>query len=299
MSNMVIISPGVSINPDALEVPDESRIVPDLVAGAQTLPTASNALRAGAISQAGFIRPVFNTALGTFLTQVDLTKWSMAQVRVTAGGSLFYNNHPTFSISGTASVPALTTSKIGQQPRRLFTSGTTVSSAAGVLTSTPHVWRGNAEGLGGLLSVFQWSCNDTNVVSNMFVGFFDKDNAAAFAMTSNKNKFGFYADTASGNIFFHCQSIAAVPSISKIDLGTDFPAHDPTVQYVGIIFASPNESKIHFQLENLKNGFVAVGEISTNLPSNTTFFSPVMIRATVNTTSVGLVFNQLTIYTPY
>lgn len=297
MSNMVIISPGVSINPDALDVPDETKVVPDMVAGVQTLPTASDALRSGAISQAGFIRPVFNTALGTFLTQIDLTKWSMSQVRVTAGGSLFYNNHPTLSVVGTASVPALTSSKIGQQPRRLFTSGTTIFSGAGVSTTTPHVWRGNSSGLGGFLAVFQWACNDTNVSNGTFIGFFDKDNATGFAMISNKNKFGFFADNTSGNMFFHCQSIGAITS--KIDLGTNFPANDPTVQYAGVIFASPNESKIHFQLENLKTGFVAVGELTTNLPSNTTFFSPVMVRATLNTVAVGFIFNQLTIYTPY
>ena len=60
---------------------------------------------------------------------------------------------------------------------------------------------------------------------------------------------------------------------TKIDLGTDFPANNTTAVYEFMMFAAPNGSSVYYRVVRLDTGDSIEGEITTNLPTSTTFLT--------------------------
>lgn len=89
---------------------------------------------------------------------------------------------------------------------------------------------------------------------------------------------------------------------TKVDLGSSFPvtSADRTDVYRITMYSPANSSTVYYKIEDIKDGDVATGTVSSDLPSNTVFFAPRGYTSVGGTNTVtGFAIMQLELFSEY
>ena len=203
-------------------------------------------------------------------------KWINMPSNATTGGTLLGG---VWAVSGTNTAPTKATTTLHEFMNRaeiLRTSTASTNICMLYSTSLTHGF-GNAAGMGGFYFVgtFGPTIGMSNTSNRGFWGMRNGTGASADVEPSTfTNAFGIAWDSADGNVqFIHNDGSG---NATKVDLGSNFAVAtaDRTEIYRLFMYAEPNGSTVYYKVVNLKTGNVAVGSVNTNLPSNTTMFTP-------------------------
>lgn len=183
--------------------------------------------------------------------------------------------------AGTATSEAVATTNLHTYMRRRSWRVTTAATTAVAgLRGGALQWTlgGNAAGMGGFHLVWRWgpATGVSNASHRAFVGMRNSTAAPSDVQPSAQtNLVGMGYDSNDANIsFIHNDGSGAA---TKIDLGPNFPrpAVDLTSVYELAMFAPPGTvQRLRYEVTNLVTGAVAVGAVSTDLPSVTTLLAP-------------------------
>lgn len=177
---------------------------------------------------------------------------------------------------GTVSHPTLAATNLLTSMRRWrLTSAATANSAAENRAAQTLVWRGNAAGRGGFTFIARFGI--TTNPSNTGRGFFGLTSATGATPTTQvpsalTNCVGLMWDIAAETNFYIGHNDGA-GSCTRVDLGANFPVNDAAAVYTLYLYCGPNDSKICYRVVREDTGDVADGELTTDLPSNTTFLT--------------------------
>jgi hypothetical protein len=210
------------------------------------------------------------------------------------------------SATGTATAANIATTNLHTSMRRLEYLVTTAATTAvaGWRGNASQFWRGNAAGLGGFLFICRWgpATGVSTTTNRAFCGLRSSTSAPTDAEPSpSTSQIGMAWDAADSNIqLMHNDSAG---NSTKIDLGaTHFavPTSDRTAVYEIALFCPPNASFVNYLVTNLVTGGEASGQLTTDLPSNTTFLNPYAYMSVGGTSSViGIALMSLYIETDY
>lgn len=163
-------------------------------------------------------------------------------------------------------------------------------------------WRGNAVGLGGYTAIFRFAVSDAAIVAtaNMLVGLTATNIATDVDPSTRVNILGIGCTSGDTVLQLYAAGSAAQ---ARVSLGANFPVNNPNVDvYELALYAPPNGSSVGYLVTRLNTGDKASGVISAaaNLPSATTFMSPVFSRSNGGTASaVGIDVCSLSVETDF
>jgi hypothetical protein len=181
---------------------------------------------------------------------------------------------PGLTNVGTVSHPALTSSNIVTQTSRwVNTSATITNSAAECRIAATRVWMGNAAGLGGFFHRTRFSIESTVVNQRAFIGF--SSVATAFSVSqvisALTNIVGIGFDSAETTLSIYSND--GVGTATKVNLGINFPSNSVSTMFDFTLFCPPNGASIFYEVRNLATDIATSGEITTDIPANTTFLA--------------------------
>lgn len=176
-----------------------------------------------------------------------------------------------FSLSGSATGPALTTTNLlSSTPRYVTTSAAPANNQAGV-TGTALYWLGNAAGLGGFRVEIEFGIVTTQTTLRACVGLVS-NGGIAFTLSTDPSNItdGVFMGCNAGDTNMQMMHNDNAGTCTKIDLGSSFPK-TANVVYRVLLRASQNASAIDYTVTRLDSAATASGTISTNLPASTAF----------------------------
>jgi hypothetical protein len=179
---------------------------------------------------------------------------------------------------------------------------TGAGSTAGIRGGNTQNWLGNAAGLGGFLLHFRGGPSSAATVadSRCFVGMYGTGaNIGNVDPSSLTDIIGFGSDAGEANLsVMHNDSSGTA---TKVALGANFPAQTLSVDmYDMFLFAQPNATEVGYKIINLTTGNEASGNITTDLPSNTTFLAwQVWVNNGATALAAGLDMSHLYIEADY
>jgi hypothetical protein len=202
----------------------------------------------------------------------------------------FFGLSPNTVGTGTGRTPA-TTNLFSSLARIGWVSSTSANNRA-VTYGQVRYWRGNAAKCGGFRCVFRFGISDASLVSaaNMFVG---------LSSTSSVGSGGAEVTTVLNAIGVGCNSGETELSLitndgtgtaTKTSLGTSFPCNTTNTDvYELVLYAAPNASEVSYKLLRINTGDVTSGTVSSDLPVNTQFMTPIFMRGNMGTAAaVGI-----------
>lgn len=201
------------------------------------------------------------------------------------------------TLVGTATARAIATTGLLTRMTRLGV--VSVATAAGFASATEAVAKYTA-GAGGVLGGFhlrfRFAVSDPATVAGarMFVGLSNSVAAAANVEPNTlTNSVGLVKLSTSDNLHIYC---AGATAGTAIDLGVNFPGHTlSTDVYELSLFSAASNGNISYRVERINTGHVAVGTITTNLPTSATLMC---VRAwrTNNATLLAVALDLCGIY---
>jgi hypothetical protein len=175
---------------------------------------------------------------------------------------------------GTVATPTLTAGSLSTSMRRWrWTSAATANAASEGRTAAGLVWRGDAAGLGGWFYSCRWGIASTTANQQAAVGLWAATGATATTTVPSNLVNCIFAGWDSADTNLQIMHNDATGTCTKIDLGVNFPANETLAVYEFMMFAPPNGSSVFYRVIRLDTGDVAEGEITTNLPTSTTFLT--------------------------
>ena len=178
-----------------------------------------------------------------------------------------------------------------------YVSAATNPSSAGIRLSVAQFLRGNAQDMGGFMMVWRFAVTDTlDLLTSptMFCGLTSSTAALTSVTTSLTNLVGICQLAGSTNMqIIHND---ASGTATTVDLGASFPCNVSNL-YEITFACSPNSSTIGYQIKILGTNTETNGTLSTDLPVNTTFLAPQLIRINNTANAVAVDFSTLYIET--
>ncbi len=201
----------------------------------------------------------------------------------------------TLTTNGTATARAMASTNFFTAARRVgYVSTAAAGNYASVARNERTWWRGNAAGLGGFFFAARFGISDAAAVAD----------AAAFCGLSNPfisnvspegllNIVGLAHKT--GQTTWRIMHNDGSGAATEIDLGANFPCDTRSTDLYDVRFyCPPNGSSIFYRVERLNTGDVATGELTTDLPTNTSFLCAHIYRRNGATAlAVGIDFCSL------
>ncbi|UUV43189.1 hypothetical protein RCCWILLIS_17 [Rhodobacter phage RcCWillis] len=191
-----------------------------------------------------------------------------------SGTSVAVQGMPRTAV-GTTATPALAATNLSTSIRRWrVTSATTANSASDERSAATVCWRGNAAGRGGFTYTNRISLLTLQPDASAYFGLLAQTSAMSTsqAITALVNCIGFgFTNGVDTNWQLIHNSSSGTPT--QVDLGANFPVNNTVNVYTIIIYAEPNGSSVFARIVNETDGSVFEHEITTNLPTNTTFLS--------------------------
>ncbi len=193
------------------------------------------------------------------------------------------------SSTGTATAANWANTNLHTSMRRIDYLVTTAAATAvaGFRGAAQNFWRGNAAGLGGfhLVTRFGIATGGTLATKRAFCGM----HASAAAPTdvqpsSLVNLVGVGYDAADANWFIMHNDASG--TATRIDTGIVRPSADRQGVFEIALFAPPNASFIRYEFTRLDTGASFSGELTTDLPVNTTALNPYAYASVGGTSSV-------------
>lgn len=190
------------------------------------------------------------------------------------GTTIVVNGIPRTAV-GTASTPALASTNLSTSIRRWrVTSAATSNSVADERSAATVCWRGNATGLGGFTYTNRISTQLQPALTRAFFGLLSS--TAALSTTqdvkalTNAIGFGYIQGTDTNWQVLHNDGSGTCTSI---DMGANFPVSSLTNVYTFFVYSAPNGSSIWVRCVEEVSGNVFEQELTTNIPTSTTFLS--------------------------
>lgn len=175
---------------------------------------------------------------------------------------------------GTVSTPALASTNLRTSMRRwIWTSAATSNSASEGRTATGLVWRGDAPGLGGWFYSCRWAISSSTANQQVAIGLWAATGATSTSQVPSSLVSCIFVGWDSADTNLQVMYNNASATCTKINLGTNFPANSTTAVYEFMMFAPPNGSSVFYRVVRLDTGDVAEGELTTDLPTSTTFLT--------------------------
>jgi hypothetical protein len=175
---------------------------------------------------------------------------------------------------GTVSTPALASTNLRTSMRRwIWTSAAGANSASEGRTATGLVWRGDTAGLGGWFYSCRWAVSTTTANQQTAVGLWAATTATSTSQVPSSLTNCIFAGWDSADTNLQIMHNDASGTCTKINLGASFPANNTTAVYEFMMFAAPNGSSVYYRVVRLDTGDSIEGEITTNLPTSTTFLT--------------------------
>lgn len=207
--------------------------------------------------------------------------------------------------TGTVTAPTKSTTNKFQfftRAENLQTTNST-TNVAGIRPSATVVGFGNSSGLGGFYMTAVWG-PATGCSNSTQRGFFgmstSTSNPTDVDPSTLTNIFGMGWDDDDTNVqFMHNDGSGTA---TKVDLGSSFPvtSADRTDVYRITMYSPANSSTVYYKIEDIKDGDVATGTVSSDLPSNTVFFAPRGYTSVGGTNTVtGFAIMQLELFSEY
>ena len=177
---------------------------------------------------------------------------------------------------GTISHPTLNSNTLRESTRRaIVTSAATTPSASELRYTSSQVWRGNGAGLGGFYAVFRFGISSTIATQRVAVGLWAATGATSTSAEPSALTSGVWIGNDSTDANLQLMYNDASGSASKIDLGADyFTKNIQNAIYELTLFAKPNGDRIYYRAKRLDIAGEVSGEITTDLPPQTTFLAP-------------------------
>ena len=175
---------------------------------------------------------------------------------------------------GTVSTPALASTNLRTSMRRwIWTSAGTNPSASEGRTATGLVWRGDTAGLGGWFYSCRWAISSSTANQQVAVGLWAATGATSTSVVPSALVNCIFAGWDSADTNLQIMHNDGSGTCTKIDLGANFPTNSTTAVYEFMMFAAPNGSSVYYRVVRLDTGDVTEGEITTDLPTSTTFLT--------------------------
>ena len=181
---------------------------------------------------------------------------------------------PGLTNVGTVSHPALNASNIVTQTSRwVNTSATITNSAAECRVAATRVWMGNSPGLGGFFHRTRFSFESTVALQRAFIGFASVATAISVTqvISALTNIVGIGFDSSETTLSIYSND--ATGTATKINLGANFPSNSVSTMFDLTLFCPPNGTSIFYEVKNLVSDISASGELTTDIPANTTFLA--------------------------
>jgi hypothetical protein len=196
--------------------------------------------------------------------------WLVPYGNVTTINAVGLNNTTT----GTATLRSVATTTFATSLRQLaYVSSTTAGTSCGVRNNALQFYCGDVAGRGGFFLTTRIVIDTTQTNMRWFVGMYGTAAVIGNVNPSTlANILGFGIDSGQTTVrFFHNDSAGTA---TAIDMGASFPATTANVVYDLRVFCAPNGSVIYYSIERLDSAAFAEGNVSTNIPTNTTLLSP-------------------------
>lgn len=179
-------------------------------------------------------------------------------------------------------------------------SAATAGSAAGWRSSSGHVLRGGAAGLGGFYRVCRFGVAAFTSDSRGFIGFAPTGVIGNVDPSTLASIIGVGWDSADSNL--QILSNDATGLATKIDLGANFPAKTASTDLYEVrLWCAPNASSVSWSVERLNTGNFASGTItaSGDLPAATApLADQIWINNGATASAVGIDLVALYVETP-
>lgn len=199
-------------------------------------------------------------------------------VRIAAPGvttAMSYVGMGAFTVVGTMSHPALAANNLRESTSRaIVTSAATAGSASEIRFASTQCWRGNGAGLGGFFATFRFSISSSVATQRCAVGLWASTGATTVTIEPSTIVSGVWVgnDAADANLQLMWNDGSGIAS--KLNLGADFVKNQPNGIYELILFCKPNDTKISYRVKRLDAAGEVSGELSTDIPTSTTFLAP-------------------------
>jgi len=214
--------------------------------------------------------------LQSHLGQNNIRIWRGGATNVTASFASVVGTNP-YSAAGTITTPTLATTSIRNQTvRSTMSTGATAGTLTFIRANQASVWRGNAAGFGGFYIVHRWSLSALQAGNRSFVGAVDvaaNPTNVDPVTTNSPGGVGMAINSNSGN----WQMVNNVTGTARtaLDLGPSFPVNATDLLELAL-FCPPQCTAIGYRVTNLSTGAQSSGNLSSNIPANTTFLAPVL-----------------------
>lgn len=163
--------------------------------------------------------------------------------------------------------PALSGANAVTQMKRMSMSANN-NNSAGLTTSAPVAWRGNAAKMGGFFFFTRFALEAYAATERLLIGLDDNNTALSEDPSTRLNTVCIGKDTADLTLQLIC--VDAVGGVTKINTGI---TPDPAQILDVVFFCRPNDDKIYARVVDPVNGIVYVNNIplTEHLPSNSQF----------------------------
>lgn len=202
----------------------------------------------------------------------------------------------TLTPQGQITTPVLTSTDFKSQSlRTAFETNNPAGSVAGIYTPNAEIWRGNAAGLGGFEVTIAFGIEVMGVANRLFAGLSTFSGASVNldpTTDTTQSRVGVGINSNTGNFKIVHGAGGVAPTI--IDLGSNFPVNSSYL-YSLTLYSPPNGSYIGYRVRNRSTGVDVSGQLTTNIPNNTTFLT---VRAwiTNNATAGRLMMSIARLY---
>lgn len=178
------------------------------------------------------------------------------------------------STTGTATTRNVATTNFSTSLRRVaYVSSNPSGSSCGTRHGLLQFYRGDAAGRAGFFYVARFVIDTVQTNMRWFVGLESAGTVIGNVNPSTLlNIIGFGIDSGQTTVrFFNNDGAGAAIAT---DMGASFPAATAGVVYEIRIFSPPNGSAIYYSIERLDSAALSEGNVTTDIPANTTLLSP-------------------------
>lgn len=196
----------------------------------------------------------------------------------------------TITTAGTTSHGTPTAASFLSSSRRFTISGVATAGTVAYLRQNGLIaWRGNATNRGGFRFQQRFGLEQLVATNRAFFGLADSianpTNVDPLTATI-PGKIGLAVNANTGNWQLINNASGTAPTV--LDLGSSFPVNATDLLEL-VLAALPNASSIDWVVTNRASGAIASGTLTTNIFSNTAFFSPLNWMSN-NTTAAAFGF---------
>lgn len=214
------------------------------------------------------------SGLDTIL-QPSIAGNGMSIVLPGSSAALSYVGMGALTAVGTVSHPTLNANSLRESTRRaIVTSAATANSASELRLSAYQCLRGTADNLGGFLAIFRFGVSSNIATQRLAVGLWTSTSATSTSIEPSTIVNGIWVGNDATDANLQLMRNDGAGTATKIDLGSDFVKNQQNGLYELTLFCKPNDYGISYRVKRLDAAGEASGNVTTDIPSQTTLLAP-------------------------